>query len=264
MPDAIRVEKLSKDFASGAGRYAVLRDVTLAVAEGEFLCVLGPSGSGKSTLLNVMAGLETPDAGWLHVRGQPADGRPPVAYMQQKDLLLPWRTLWDNILLGPELQSREVRRQQAPRARELLASFQLQGFANAYPTQLSGGMRQRAALIRTLLCGRQYLLLDEPFGALDALTRTRLQQLLLGVWRELGLTIVLVTHDVEEALRLATRIVLISSRPGRISGEYVLPWPHDQRRVAGEVLELKERILAMLLGAPELRNAPDEEPWYEA
>lgn len=258
MPDAFRVEKLSKDFESGAGRYAVLRDVSLAVTEGEFLCVLGPSGSGKSTLLNVMAGLEAPDAGWVHVHGQPPGGRPPVAYMQQKDLLLPWRTLWQNILLGPELASREVRQQQEPRARELLGSFQLQGFANAYPAQLSGGMRQRAALIRTLLCGRRYLLLDEPFGALDALTRTRLQQLLLGVWRELGLTIVLVTHDVEEALRLATRIVLLSSRPGRISGEYALPWPHDQRRVAGEVLELKERILAMLL------DAPDEEPWYEA
>lgn len=246
MPDAIRVEGLSKDFDSGEGRYPVLRDVTLSIPQGGFVCVLGPSGSGKSTLLNVMAGLEAPDAGRLLIEGHPPRTRPPIAYMQQKDLLLPWRTLWDNILLAPELRSREEKQRQAARAGELVKSFHLEGFTRAYPAQLSGGMRQRVSLIRTLLCEQDLLLLDEPFGALDALTRNRLQTILLEVWRSLNKTIVLVTHDVEEALLLATRIVLLSSRPGRITSEFEVDIPHEERRASATIFELKAHILAML------------------
>ena len=245
-PDAISVQALHKDYDSPAGRYAVLRDVSVGIPRGGFVCVLGPSGSGKSTLLNVMAGLDRADGGQLLVNGQPLRGRPPIAYMQQKDLLLPWRTLWDNILLGPELRSRTEKRAKAVKARELVAAFHLEGFTGAYPSQLSGGMRQRASLIRTLLCEQELLLLDEPFGALDALTRTRLQRLLLDVWRRMGKTIVLVTHDVEEAILLATRIVLLTSRPGRIAAQFELGTDQRQRASAPETARLKAQILALL------------------
>lgn len=247
MLDAIRVEGLCKDFDSGAGRYPVLRNVSLSIPQGGFICVLGPSGSGKSTLLNIMAGLEAPDAGRLLIAGRPPRARPPIAYMQQKDLLLPWRTLWDNILLAPELRSGKEKARQEARAGELVKSFQLEGFTRAFPAQLSGGMRQRVSLIRTLLCEQELLLLDEPFGALDALTRNRLQTLLLGVWRSLNKTIVLVTHDVEEALLLATRIVLLSSSPGQIAGEFEVEIPHEERRASATILDLKAHILAKLL-----------------
>jgi ABC-type nitrate/sulfonate/bicarbonate transport system ATPase subunit len=258
---AIEVDGLRKSFLGPQGRYHVLDGVALSIAPGEFVSLLGPSGGGKSTLLNILAGLDVPDAGQARIQGPPPAGAPPaapagaaaggprpIAYMQQKDLLLPWRSLWDNILLGPELRSRAERRRREDEARALLREFRLEAFAQAYPAQLSGGMRQRAALLRTLLCGQPILLLDEPFGALDAITRGRLQKLLLRVWRQYRKTVLLVTHDVEEAVLLSQRVVVLSAMPGRVLAEFGVAIPHEARAESPETLRLRARILKMLEG----------------
>jgi ABC-type nitrate/sulfonate/bicarbonate transport system ATPase subunit len=166
--------------------------------------------------------------------------------MQQRDLLLPWRTVWDNVLLAPELHSRAERMRREPEAKVLLEAFRLDRFAHALPAQLSGGMRQRVALMRTLLCHQDILLLDEPFGALDAITRGALQAHLLQVWRDFGKTVLLVTHDVDEALRLATRVLLFSAAPGRVLEEIPITTSHRERSDSPEILALKRRILARL------------------
>ena len=226
VPAAVAVAGVSKRFVAGGAPVAALEGLDLSIEPGAFVALLGPSGVGKSTVLNLIAGLEVPDAGRVTVAGTEV-GRggapPPIAYMQQKDLLLPWRTVWDNVLLGPELRSRAERERLSGRARSLLAEFGLEGFAGAWPAELSGGMRQRAALIRTLLCEQPVLLLDEPFGALDAITRGRLQRHLARFWRELGQTVLLVTHDVDEALLLSTRVLLLGGPPGRIEEDLTLP-----------------------------------------
>jgi ABC-type nitrate/sulfonate/bicarbonate transport system ATPase subunit len=243
------VAGVNKSYFGAARQVPVLLDITFAVSRGEFVALLGPSGGGKSTLLNIIAGLEPPDRGIVRVNGV-APGHPPhTAYMQQKDLLLPWRTVWDNVLLAPELRAQ--RHAAEAEARRLLAMFHLERFAHALPAQLSGGMRQRAALIRTLLCGQDILLLDEPFGALDAITRRRLQTHLLGVWRDFGKTVLLVTHDVEEALLLATRILLLTGAPGRVMADLPVTLPHQRRLKSPELAEMKAAILERL-------EAPDE------
>jgi ABC-type nitrate/sulfonate/bicarbonate transport system ATPase subunit len=243
---ALVVEGVSKSYLGRRGRYGVLDAVHLDVPEGAILALLAPSGAGKSTLLNILAGLEPPDRGTVRFPGRPERARPPIAYMQQKDLLLPWRTVWDNILLGPELRSGDDRARLAPEAERWLQALHLDEFRDAHPTQLSGGMRQRAALIRTLLCGQEILLLDEPFGAVDALTRRRLQRHLLDIWERLGKTVVLVTHDVDEALLLATRVVLLSSRPARVVESLEIAMPHRGRVQSPDMLRLKTRILDSL------------------
>ncbi len=191
-----------------------LRDVTLELYPGEFVAVIGPSGSGKSTMLNLIAGIERPTSGEIRIHGEVHDARPGVvAHMPQRDLLLPWRPLLANVLLGPEVQGApqsEARRE----ALDLLPRFGLEGFARAYPRTLSGGMRQRAALLRTILLHRDILLLDEPFGALDALTRADMQAWLLEIWAEFRKSILFVTHDVDEAVFLADRVYVLTRRPG--------------------------------------------------
>lgn len=245
---AIDVAGVSKTYPAARGVLAVLERVSFRVEPGEFLALLGPSGGGKSTLLNLIAGLEAPDAGTVRVHGAPPGPEPRIAYMQQKDLLLPWRTVWENVLLAPELHSRAERQRAEIQARQLLAAFHLERFADALPAQLSGGMRQRAALIRTLLCGQDILLLDEPFGALDAITRGRLQRHLLRVWREFGQTVVLVTHDVEEALLLSTRMILLTASPGSVMAEIPVTVPHPERPGSAELARMKAEILAQLEG----------------
>lgn len=245
---AIEALSLFKSFQGAQGRYLVLDNVSLTITRGEFVSMLGPSGGGKSTLLNVLAGLEQPDEGTVRIEGRAPGWYPSIAYMQQKDLLLPWRTLWDNVLLAPELKSRAEKRRAADTARKLVHEFKLEGFLRTYPAQLSGGMRQRAALIRTLLCDQDILLLDEPFGALDAITRGRLQALLLRVWRAYGKTVLLVTHDVDEAVLLSDRVVVLSAMPGRVLGEFAIPIPQHARAASPETLRLKARILETLGG----------------
>jgi putative hydroxymethylpyrimidine transport system ATP-binding protein len=211
------------------GDLPVLDGISLTVTSGEFVALVGPSGCGKSTLFDVVAGLERPDAGRVLVDGAEATGRTDAfAYMPQQDLLFPWRTVLDNTTLGLEVAG--VRRRAArERARPLFAAFGLAGFEGARPGELSGGMRQRAALLRTVVQDRPVLLLDEPFGALDALTRTEMQVWLSRMRARFGWTVLLVTHDVREAVFLADRVAVLVPRPTSVLREVrvELPRPRD-------------------------------------
>lgn len=247
---AIDVRGLSKSYHHPSGgedqASRVLERISLALAPGAFVSLVGPSGTGKSTLLNILAGLEPTWEGSVSVLGHPPQPGVDAAYMQQKDLLLPWRTLWENILLAPELKSRQHRQEREALASQLLKDFGLAGFEGHFPAQLSGGMRQRAALIRTLLCEQPIFLLDEPFGALDAITRRRLQGLLLNIWRDYHKTVLLVTHDVDEALFLSQKILVVCGVPGRVRREFSLSLPHGERPGSPEMLGMKLEILALL------------------
>ena len=213
----IRIEGVTKRFLQNGRPLSVLEDVDLYAADGEFVSIIGPSGCGKSTLFNIVAGLDEPTAGAVYLNGRLADNRlGTIGYMQQKDLLLPWRNVIENAIMGLELQG--VSRPEArARAVELMEPFGLDGFEQEYPFTLSGGMRQRASFLRTVLADTEVFLLDEPFGALDALNRAQIHTWLLGLWESLGKTIVLVTHDVDEAIFLADRVYVMTERPGRIS-----------------------------------------------
>jgi ABC-type nitrate/sulfonate/bicarbonate transport system ATPase subunit len=218
------IEGLRKSF----GALSVLDGVDFDVAPGEFVALVGPSGCGKSTLFDVVAGLEPPDAGRVLVDGQDATGRvDPFAYMPQQDLLFPWRTVLDNTALGLEVAgvARKTARQ---RAGALFEPFGLAGFERSRPAELSGGMRQRAALLRTVVQDRAVLLLDEPFGALDALTRIDMQAWLEGVRERYGWTVLLITHDIREAVFLADRVLVLDPRPTSVRSEVVVDLPHPR------------------------------------
>jgi ABC-type nitrate/sulfonate/bicarbonate transport system ATPase subunit len=244
------VRNLTKRFAGPHGEVIpALEGVSLRIEQGEFVALVGPSGSGKSTLLSILAGLEPPTSGTVVLRGDPSARRlGRIAYMPQRDLLLPWRTALGNAAAG--LEARGVPRREArERARTLFAEFGLAGFERTYPAALSGGMRQRVAFARSALATGDLLLLDEPFGALDALTRASLQRWLLEVWGRLGLTCLLVTHDVDEALLLADRVYALSPRPGRVRLERRVPLgrPRAVEQLARpEMLALKGELLARL------------------
>lgn len=249
-PPVLRLSGVSKAYAAGDGpSVQALRNVSLEVGRREFISLVGPSGCGKSTLLGLIAGLEEPTDGAIEVATE-ADGAPgQVAFMPQRDLLLPWRSLLDNATLGAEVGGGD-RAEARERARSLLPSFGLEGFADALPHTLSGGMRQRAALLRTVLLDREILLLDEPFGALDALTRAALQEWLLEIWERLEAAVLFVTHDVEEALWLSDRVYVMTRRPGRIRLDLTVGLPRPRTRaVRGtpEFAALKQRLLDALL-----------------
>jgi len=226
-----------------------LENITLHINQGEFVGLVGPSGCGKSTLLAVIAGLETPTAGTVALHGDKSAKRlGRVAYMLQRDVLLPWRTALDNAITGLQVQGvgRGVAR---GRARQLFVEFGLTGFERAYPALLSGGMRQRVAFARTVLVGSDLLLLDEPFGALDAITRASLQQWLAAIWGKLDATCLFVTHDVDEALLLADRVYVMSKRPGRMCLERRIPLERSQREgmfARPEIAKLKAELRAAL------------------
>ena len=226
--DVLEVDGLVHEFARpGAPPLRVLDGIGLSVRPGEFTAVIGPSGSGKSTLFNIVAGLDRATGGVVRIDGRPVAGPSDrVAYMPQKDLLFQWRTVEDNAALGLEVQ-RVPRKEARARVRALFAEFGLEGFERSYPAQLSGGMRQRAALLRTVAMERPLLLLDEPFGALDSLTRTQMQLWLAQTWQRHGWTIVLVTHDIREAVFLADSVHVLSARPARVTAriEVDLPRP---------------------------------------
>lgn len=226
----IAVRNVFKSFRVDGRIVNVLNDISLDLLEGEFLTVIGPSGCGKSTLLNVMCGLEEPDEGEIRLHGRlGADRLGHVGYMPQRDLLLPWRKMLDNIVLGPEVMGRDLAETRR-RARDLLPLFGLEGFEDSYPHELSGGMRQRAALMRTFLCEQEIVLLDEPLGALDALTRRVMRDWLLEVWAQFGQSLVFVTHDVDEAVFLSDRIYVLSARPARVLKDLriALPRPRSE------------------------------------
>ena len=211
---AIEVRLLSREMERDSQPLPVLRDVNFHVEEGEFVSIIGPSGCGKSTLLNIIAGLDSPTSGTVTLHGsQDRQRLGSVGYMQQKDLLMPWRSVMDNAILGLELQG-VSKRDASDRARQHLGRFGLEGFEKAYPHELSGGMRQRAAFLRTVLADQEVFLLDEPFGALDALNRTQIHQWVTGLWESMRKTIILVTHDVDEAILLSDRVYVMTARPG--------------------------------------------------
>ena len=249
----IRTDSIYKSYAVDGRREPVLAGVSLTVAPGEFVSIIGPSGCGKSTLLNIIAGLDQPDAGTVELDEesdeQPARNRlGRIGYMQQKDLLLPWRTVLDNAALGLEIQG-IPRRQARRRALEMTALFGLKGFEYQYPFTLSGGMRQRAAFLRTMMLDRGVVLLDEPFGALDALTRVQMQEWLMDLWSTLGKTIVFITHDVDEAILLSDRVYVLTARPAQITMilDVGLRRPRDFKQVTQpDFTDLKARLLAPL------------------
>lgn len=229
MADAhLRLRGVGLTLPGADGPHPVLAGVDLDVPRGSFTCVVGPSGCGKSTLLDVVAGLRRPDRGEVLLDGRDVTGGTGhAAWMAQDDLLLPWRTVLDNVALGLEVQG--VRRREArARVRDLLTEFGLGDHAGARPSELSGGLRQRAALARTVAQGRDLLLLDEPFGALDALTRLHLQRWLAATWAAHRWTVVMVTHDVREATTLADQVVRLSGRPARVAARHAVDDPHPR------------------------------------
>jgi NitT/TauT family transport system ATP-binding protein len=238
----LSVEGVSKEYHVRGKKVLALDSIDLAVAQGEFVTVVGPSGCGKSTLLNLIVGLLRSSSGRILFRGDPINGIcTKIGYVTQKDNLLPWRTLIENVEIALEIRGIEnsARRQ---RAQELIGQVGLSGFEDHYPHELSGGMRQRANIIRTLIYDPELILMDEPFGPLDAQTRVVLQDQLLKLWLASRKTIVFITHDLVEAITLADRVVLMTSRPGRIKSieNVTIPRPRN-------VFQIHER--------PEFRSA---------
>jgi ABC-type nitrate/sulfonate/bicarbonate transport system ATPase subunit len=231
------------------GETTALAGLEASIAPGEFVTVVGPSGCGKSTLFNIVAGLEAPDPGGiLRFEGNSchaADLLGRVSFMPQSDLLLPWRNVVDNAILALEVEG--VKRPEArAKARKMLPEFGLAGFEKQYPHQLSGGMRQRVALMRTFLFERDLMLLDEPFGALDALTRAMMQRWLLEVWQKYRRTILFITHDVDEAIFLGDRVLVMTARPGSVKLEQVIDLPRPRRPeivTSPEFVRLKRTLL---------------------
>jgi ABC-type nitrate/sulfonate/bicarbonate transport system ATPase subunit len=248
-PTKIAAEGIRKHFYLDGRWLLVLDNVSIAASEGEFVSIIGPSGCGKSTLFNVFSGLERADAGRVLVDGQDVTGRLGyVGYMPQKDLLLPWKSVLDNTTIGLELLGVPKRKARAEAA-SYFPLFGLEGFERHYPATLSGGMRQRAALLRTVLSRRDILLLDEPFGALDSLTRSSMQEWLLHIWDTLGKTIIFVTHDVDEALYLSDRVYVMRGRPGHIQQVLDVPFerPRNYDIVTTETFaDLKRELLLRL------------------
>lgn len=248
----LRLDRISLSY----GDIDVLRDISLDVMPGEFVSILGPSGAGKSTIFKLLTGAANADSGEIRFAGKPLlPTDRPFAFMPQRDALMPWRRIIDNTTLGLEVQGmprKEARKRVAP----LFEEFGLSGFEQHYPQALSGGMRQRAALLRTVVQQRPVLLLDEPFGALDALTRNQMQIWLEAMWFKHRWTIILITHDVREAVMLSDRIHLLSPRPARVENTITIPLPrprfsHPTSRA--EAANIETSILDFLL-SPHIRE----------
>jgi ABC-type nitrate/sulfonate/bicarbonate transport system ATPase subunit len=242
---AVSIRGVSHAFDLAGTRLPVLESIDLSVAAGEFVALLGPSGCGKSTLLRLVSGLEQPTAGKITADGSLIDRPDPSRILVFQDpTLFPWATVWNNVATG--LDARGVLRQERRRVDAALDLVGLHGFANAYPHQLSGGMAQRAALARALVNDPGLLLLDEPLGKLDSLTRLSLQTELVSLWRRAGFTSILVTHDVEEALLLTSRVIVLTERPARIKAEFHVERPYPRHRDDPELVALRRQILATL------------------
>jgi NitT/TauT family transport system ATP-binding protein len=213
----LRITGVSKRFVSRDKVVTAVEGVSLTIAKGEFVTVVGPSGCGKSTILNIVSGLMTPTEGAVEVDGKPVRGvTRDVGYVTQQSNLMPWRTLIDNVGFPLEIAG-VAKSERDARAGELIRLVGLEGFENSYPHELSGGMRQRANIVRTMIYEPKVILMDEPFGPLDAQTRVVLQDQLLKLWDRIGLTVIFITHDLHEAIGLGDRVVLLSARPGRVA-----------------------------------------------
>lgn len=246
----LEIKAVTKVFRNGGTEVVALEETDLSVEAGKLVSIIGPSGCGKSTLFNIIAGLQKPTSGTVKAGDENIVGKAGyVGYMLQKDMLLPWRTILDNIILGLEIK--HVRRKQAEQmAMPLIEKYGLGGFENRYPRELSGGMRQRAALLRTLLYDRDIILLDEPFGALDAQTRLSMQNWLLQIWKDFQKTVLFVTHDIDEAIYLSDEIYVFTERPGSIKTKLSvdLERPRTQEALADpRFCALKKTLLEMLV-----------------
>jgi ABC-type nitrate/sulfonate/bicarbonate transport system ATPase subunit len=245
----LNVQTVSKVFRRDGRTVRALDPVSVTIPEGRLISLIGPSGCGKSTLFNIIAGLLRPTTGDVLADGKSIVGRPGhVAYMLQKGLLLPWRTILDNIILAAEVRG-VPKRESIARAQPLIERYGLGGFEQHYPHELSGGMRQRTSLLRTMLYDRDVVLLDEPFGALDAQTRLLMQGWLLQIWSDFRKTILFVTHDIDEAIYLSDEIYVFTARPGRIKSHIhvTLPRPRDQDAVtSASFMGLKRQLLDLL------------------
>jgi NitT/TauT family transport system ATP-binding protein len=246
---AIEIDRLGIRLGEGPQAFDAVQDVSLSIAPGEFVCVLGPSGCGKSTLLGALAGHWTPSRGSIHVDGAPVAGpHPERGLVFQQHTLFPWKKVLDNVAFGLKMQG-IGRRERRERAHELLGLVGLAGFEDRYPIQLSGGMQQRVEIARVLINHPRVMLMDEPFGALDAQTRLKMQELLLDVWTRVNTTIIFITHDIDEALFLADRILVMSPRPGRIIDEIRLDFErprHPDLMTSNHFTRLKRHCLDLL------------------
>jgi NitT/TauT family transport system ATP-binding protein len=250
----LRVQDVAKSYGTPAIR--VLDDIAFTVREGEFVSLVGPSGCGKTTLLTILAALSPPDAGRVVFEDRPILAPPPgiaIVFQDYSRSLFPWRRNVDNVVLGMHRDRRATRREKQERAAALLQRVGLAGYERFYPWQISGGMQQRVAIARALACNPRLLLLDEPLAAVDAQTRAELQDLILALARERSQTCVLVTHDVEEAIYMAHRVLVLSRRPTRVREDVAveLPWPRDQltTREAPQFLAIRHHVLSLVRGA---------------
>ena len=242
----VTISNAGKVYPSPRGDVTALSDINLDIRTGEFLSIVGPSGCGKSTLLKCVAGLENISSGNISVYGKTVDGPPDkLGVVFQRDVLLDWRTILDNVLLSAEFLGHK-RAHVKDRAVELLQRFGLGGFEDRHPWELSGGMRQRASICRALLSNPELLLMDEPFGALDAMTRERLQDELLDIWQRTKLTVVFVTHSIEEAIFLADRVVVMTPGPGRIESDNRLDLPRPRDVASPEFNTIRRALGAKL------------------
>jgi NitT/TauT family transport system ATP-binding protein len=241
----LRVEHLSKMFTSRAGSTLALNDINFSTHRREFLCVVGPSGCGKSTLVRILAGLEEPSSGEVLLEGRPVvEPGSDRGMVFQGYTLFPWLTVKKNVMFGPEVNG-HGREQAEGEALQWLQLVGLEKFADSYPHQLSGGMKQRVAIVRALANRPRILLMDEPFGALDAQTRCRMQVHLLEIWRKIDITIVFITHDLDEAIFLADRILVLSAHPGEVQELIEVPVPHPRsvsQTITPEFLATKARL----------------------
>jgi NitT/TauT family transport system ATP-binding protein len=242
---ALRIDNLSHGFSLEGHKLPVLERVSLEIEPGEFVALLGPSGCGKSTLLRLVAGLEGADSGSITADGAAIAGPDPTRVVVFQDpTLYPWRRVWDNAALGLEAQG--LLKTSKGKVDEALAKVGLSQFARAYPRQLSGGMAQRVALARALVNEPRLLILDEPLGKLDSLTRIAMQQELIDLWQRQGYTALLVTHDVEEALLLANRVIVFSDRPAQIKAELTIDRAYPRHRDDPYLVDLRKQILGLL------------------
>jgi len=245
----LEIQNNSKIFKKDGKEFFALKNASLQIEEGKFVSIIGPSGCGKSTLFNIIAGLIPPTTGNVFLDGKDIVGKNGyVGYMLQKDLLLPWRTILHNVILGLEVKG--IRKKEAiDRAMPLLEKYGLGGFENHYPDELSGGMRQRAALLRTLLYDQDIILLDEPFGALDAQTRLMMQEWLLQIWGDFKKTVLFITHDIDEAIFLSDEIYILTQRPGTVKEKVAVPLQrprNEQTILSQDFMELKKHVLNVL------------------
>lgn len=251
LAEAVVIDGVSRTFTGPNGPVEALEKTSITTHSGEFVTFLGPSGCGKSTLFNIVAGLLPATTGKVYVDGRDVTGRTGhVSYMLQRDLLLPWRKVIDNVIVGLEAIG-EPKSNARRQARELLERFGLGPFENAYPQQMSGGMRQRAAFIRTMLFPRDVLLLDEPLGALDAQTRLIMQEWLLDIWSEQKKTVLFITHDVDEAVFLSDRVYVMSARPGRIINDVQVDLPRPRTseiRTSPAYFQIRSELLRDIHG----------------